>query len=302
MRGLRQLTLMNLTLYAREPISVFFTLAFPPMLVVLFGAIYGNAPLEILGGRGSMDVSMPAYTALILGTVGFMGIPITISAYRETGVLRRFQAAGVRSVTYIIADVTANLIMTLLGMCGLLVVGWLLYHVSFEGRAIDVIVAVVFGGLAMFSCGYMIASLARGARTAQVVGMVIFYPMMFLSGAGIPLEVLPAGGAQCVQCPAADLCRQAAARLVVRRPLGRSPGRDYRPGRRACRLHSSRRTFLPLGVGAAARPDERRPACSPRLTATVLIPYAQRFILRITLILAILCGVWRLRQENLVHG
>lgn len=193
MRGLRQLTLMNLTLYAREPISVFFTLAFPPMLVVLFGAIYGNAPLEILGGRGSMDVSMPAYTALILGTVGFMGIPITISAYRETGVLRRFQAAGVRSVTYIIADVTANLIMTLLGMCGLLVVGWLLYHVSFEGRAIDVIVAVVFGGLAMFSCGYMIASLARGARTAQVVGMVIFYPMMFLSGAGIPLEVLPAG-------------------------------------------------------------------------------------------------------------
>jgi ABC-2 type transport system permease protein len=38
---------------------------------------------------------------------------------------------------------------------------------------------------------YLIASLAPGARLAQVIGMVIFYPMMFLSGAGMPLEVLP---------------------------------------------------------------------------------------------------------------
>ena len=193
MRGLRQLIAVNLKLYLRDPISTFFTLAFPPMLVVLFGAIYGNKPTEFLGNRGSMDVSMPAYTALILGTVGFMGIPITVSAYRESGVLRRFRAAGMRPITYIIADVITNLVMTLLGMGALLVAGWLLYHVRFEGRVIDIIVAVAFSGLAMFSCGYMIASLAPGARTAQTVGMVIFYPMMFLSGAGIPLEVLPAG-------------------------------------------------------------------------------------------------------------
>ncbi len=44
----------------------------------------------------------------------------------------------------------------------------------------------------MFAIGYIIASLSPGARTAQVVGMVIFYPMMFLSGSAIPLEVLPA--------------------------------------------------------------------------------------------------------------
>jgi ABC-2 type transport system permease protein len=191
MIGLRQLILVNVKLYLRDPIATFFTLAFPPMLVVLFGAIYGNTPTELLGNRGSMDVSMPAYTALILGTVGFMGIPITVSAYRESGVLRRFWAAGIRPITYIMADVTTNLVMTLLGMTVLLIAGRLLYNVRFEGRVLDVPVAVVFSGLAMFSCGYLIASLAPTARSAQVVGMVIFYPMMFLSGAGIPLEVLP---------------------------------------------------------------------------------------------------------------
>ena len=191
MKGFRELTLVNLKLYLREPIATFFTLAFPPLLVVLFGAMYGNDPLPMFGGYGSMDVSMPGYTAMILGTVGFLGVPITISGYRESGVLRRFQATPMRPLTYILADIVANLVTTLLGMMGLVIIGWLLYRVQFEGQVMAVILAVVFCGLAMFSIGYLIAGLAPGARTAQVIGMVIFYPMMFLSGASIPLEVMP---------------------------------------------------------------------------------------------------------------
>ena len=42
-------------------------------MVLLFGAIYGNEPTPLFGGHGTMDVSMPGYTALILSTVGFMG-------------------------------------------------------------------------------------------------------------------------------------------------------------------------------------------------------------------------------------
>ena len=191
MRGFGKLTLVNLKLYFREPIATFFTLAFPPLMVVLFGAMYGNDPSPMFGGYGSMDVSMPGYTAMILGTVGFLGVPITISGYRESGVLRRFQATPMRPLTYILADIVANLVTTLLGMMGLVIIGWLLYRVQFEGQVMAVILAVVFCGLAMFSIGYLIAGLAPGARTAQVVGMVIFYPMMFLSGASIPLEVMP---------------------------------------------------------------------------------------------------------------
>jgi len=191
MRGFRQLTLTNLRLYLRDPITTFFTLAFPPLLIVLFGAIYGNDPLPLFGGYGSMDVSIPGYTALILGSVGFLTIPITISAYRESGVLRRFQATALRPLTYILADVVTNLAMTFLGMVGLVAVGWLLYRVRFEGQVIGVVTAVAFGGLAMFAVGYLIASLAPSARAAQVIGLVVFYPMVFISGAGMPLELMP---------------------------------------------------------------------------------------------------------------
>ncbi len=191
MRGLARLTMMDIRLYLREPVATFFTLAFPPLLVVLFGTIYGNDPSPLFAGRGSMDVSMPAYTALILGTVALLGIPITISSSRETGVLRRYRAAGVPQRVYILADVITNLAMTVLGMFLLVLVGSLLYHARFEGNALLVLVGVLLCAVSMFSIGYLIASVAPSARVAQVVGMVIFYPMMFLSGAGIPIEIMP---------------------------------------------------------------------------------------------------------------
>jgi ABC-2 type transport system permease protein len=191
MRGFGRLLLVNLKLYVREPIATFFTLAFPPLLVLLFGAMYGNDSNPMFGGYGTIDISMPAYTGLILGTVGLLSVPITISGYRETGVLRRFQATPMQPRTYILADIVANLVITLLSMIGLVFVGWLLYRVRFEGQVVAVVLAVVFCGLAMFSIGYVIASLAPAARTAQVIGMVIFYPMMFLSGASMPLEIMP---------------------------------------------------------------------------------------------------------------
>mgnify|MGYP001376882497 CR=1 FL=1 len=192
MRSYTQLLSVNLRLFLREPITAFFTLGFPVMLVLIFGAIYGNEPTPLFGGRGSMDISMPGYAALILGAVGFMTVTINTSSYREARILRRFRATPLRPLSYIAADVTANLVMTLLGMVGVVLVGWLLFRVHFAGQPLSVLAAVILSALAMFSVGYVIASLAPNARAAQVISMVIFYPMMFLSGAGMPVEILPA--------------------------------------------------------------------------------------------------------------
>ena len=134
---------------------------------------------------------MSGYTAVILSTVGLMNIPITIGAYREFGVLRRYQASAMRPRVFISADVIANILMTILGLVLLVLFGWLLYDVRFEGNVHSYVLGVIWCGLAIFAFGYLIASLAPGARTAQVIGMVLFFPMMFLSGATIPMEILP---------------------------------------------------------------------------------------------------------------
>ncbi len=191
MRGFLRLASTDIRLYVREPIATFFTIAFPPLIVVLFGVMYGNEPSPLFGGLGSMDVAMPAYTAMVLGIVGFMSIPISIGAYRESGVLRRFRSTPLRPMTFIAADVVSNLLMMFIGILALVAVGWILYRVAFDGSVIVVGIAIVFCALSMFSIGYLIAAVAPTARTAQVIGMVVFYPMMFLSGATIPLAVMP---------------------------------------------------------------------------------------------------------------
>ncbi|TFH36448.1 MAG: ABC transporter permease, partial [Anaerolineales bacterium] len=109
MQTLRQLTWITFKLYIREPIAAFFTLAFPTMLVLLFGAIWGNDPSPLFGGRGSMDVSLPAYSGLIVGTIGLMQVPITTAGYREQGILRRFRVTPLRPWVYIVADQCTNL-------------------------------------------------------------------------------------------------------------------------------------------------------------------------------------------------
>ena len=139
MRSYTRLLTMNLLLYLREPITAFFTLGFPVMLVLIFGAMYGNEPTPMFGGYGSMDVSMPGYTALILGSVGLMTVAINTSNRRETRNPASLSRTPLHPLTYIAADVTANLLMTLLGMVGLVLVGWLLYRVRFEGQPLSVI-------------------------------------------------------------------------------------------------------------------------------------------------------------------
>lgn len=193
MRGFWKLLLVQAKLYLREPVATFFTIFYAPMMLLLFGAIYGNEPSPFFGGRGSMDVSVPAYISLIIVTVGLIGLPIGAAAARESGVLRRFRATPLHPLAYGISDIACYLLMTVTGVLLLVLTGKVIFHIRFEGDILSVLAGFLLGTLAFFALGYLIAGLAPTARVAQTVGMVLAFPMMFLSGATIPLEVLPAG-------------------------------------------------------------------------------------------------------------
>jgi ABC-2 type transport system permease protein len=192
MKSLLKLTWVETKLFFREPIGAFFTLVFPLMMLFLFGSIYGNTPNANFGGRGTIDISIPAYTAMIIATSGLLSITITMAAYRENGVLRRFKTTPVSPLTILVAQVIVVLAMTLLGMVLLVIAGKLVYHVKFEGNWLSVLGGFILCSLSFFALGFILAGLMSSARTAQIVGMVLLYPMLFLSGAGFPRELLPA--------------------------------------------------------------------------------------------------------------
>jgi ABC-2 type transport system permease protein len=161
------------------------------MMLFLFGSIYGNEPTPMFGGQGTIDISIPAYTAMIIGTTGLMSTTITMATYREKGILRRLRTTPVSPLVVLAAQVIVIFAMTALGMFLLIAAGKLVYHIHFEGNAFSVLAGFVLSSLSFFGIGFILAGLMPNARSAQIVGMVLLYPMLFLSGAGFPRELLP---------------------------------------------------------------------------------------------------------------
>ncbi|MGC9092358.1 MAG: ABC transporter permease [Bacteroidota bacterium] len=191
MRGFWKLTWTEIKLFLREPMAAFFTLAFPLMMLFLFGSIYGNKPTPFFGGYGSVDVSVPAYTAMIIATSGLLSLTIAMASYREHGILRRLRATPLRPQAILGAQVIVIFLMTALGMALLVIAGKLVYGLRFAGNPLSVLAAFVLSCMSFFAIGFVLAGLLPTARTAQIVAMVLFYPMIFLSGATLPREILP---------------------------------------------------------------------------------------------------------------
>jgi ABC-2 type transport system permease protein len=121
-----------------------------------------------------------------------MAITITMATYRENGILRRLRTTPVSPLIVMAAQVVVVFVMTALGMLLLVSAGKLFYHVQFVGNALSLLGGFTLGSLSFFGIGFILAGLLPTARTAQVVAMVLLYPMLILSGAAWPRELMPA--------------------------------------------------------------------------------------------------------------
>jgi ABC-2 type transport system permease protein len=192
MKSLLKMTWMEGKLFLREPASAFFTLIFPLLMLFIFGSIYGNNPPPGSTSRGAIDALIPAFTAMIIGMVGLMPITITLATYRENGILRRLRTTPISPLVVMVAQVIVVFTMTVLGMILLVSAGVLVYHVQFEGNLLSLLGGFVLASLSFYGIGFILASTLPTARTAQIVAMVLLYPMLILSGAAWPRELMPA--------------------------------------------------------------------------------------------------------------
>lgn len=193
MRGMLQLTVVEIKLFVREPVAAFFTLVFPLMMLFLFGSIYGNQRTVFFGGYGYVDVAVPAFVGMIIATTSLMSLPIEIASYKERGVLRRLRLTPLGPVALLLAVASTNFLMTLGAVALQTLAGKLFYDALLPADWLRVSLAFVLCSATFLVLGFALAGLLPTARTTQVVSMVVFFPMLFLSGATIPPEVLPAG-------------------------------------------------------------------------------------------------------------
>jgi ABC-2 type transport system permease protein len=191
MHGWVKLTWVEAKLFLRNPLAAFFALAFPLLLLFLYGSIYGNNPLPLYGGHGMVDVYAPAYIAMVIATNGLVTVPNAIANYRESGVLLRLQATPLRPLALLLAEFTGNFVMTVVGALLIIVTGALVYHMHFLGDPLSMLAAFVLSCLSFFAFGFVLASVLPTAYAVQVVAYLLFFPMLFLSGVGYPTQLMP---------------------------------------------------------------------------------------------------------------
>ncbi|MGV8146753.1 MAG: ABC transporter permease [Alkaliphilus sp.] len=185
------ITKMEIKLLFRSFMNVFFALLFPPMMLLLFGEMYGNEPSDLFGGLGTIDVSVPAYICMIIAVTGIMSLPLTVAEYRERKILKRFKATPISQVSILFAQILSSLVLTVLGVGILLVLAILKYRIQFMGNLFTTLAMGLLVTLSIFSIGLVISGVINNAKTASAISFVVYFPMLFLSGATMPLELFP---------------------------------------------------------------------------------------------------------------
>ena len=189
MSALSRLTVIETRLFLREPMIVFFALAFPPILLAVLGAIPAfRVPDESAGGLRAVDRYVPVVIAMGLAVYALNGLSQLFATYREKGVLRRMRTTPVRPGVMLGAQLLMSTIVSVVTMVAVLAVGRLAFDVGLPRNLPGYLAGYVLAALAMFAVSLLVASLAPTGRSAGAVGTVIFFPIVFFAGLWLPRD------------------------------------------------------------------------------------------------------------------
>jgi ABC-2 type transport system permease protein len=191
MSTLFKLTWVEIKLFIREPITVVFTLALPIIFLFVMGGVFGNTPSpDVYRGVGPMDYYMPSYYGLIMMAIGTVALPVHLAGYRERGVLRRFRASSFSVWSVLGSQLLVSFIVAIAGSILVTILGKVTYSPHWPVNPGLLVVAFVLGTICFACFGFFLGAVLPSTRSAQGVGMLLFFIMMILGGAGPPPEVM----------------------------------------------------------------------------------------------------------------
>jgi ABC transporter DrrB family efflux protein len=191
LRDIVVLTGRNLVHIAREPLQLSDVTVQPVLFTALFVYVFG-AGVVLPNGGSYTDYAIAGLLALNL-TTSSMGTAVGLSTDLSTGVIERFRTLPMwrpavlvgRSLADFMTAVLCTVIVALTGLA----IGW---------RPDDGLLSALAGfGIFLFFSYAMswacacLGILSKGPESAQSTGLVILFPLAFVSNALVPTQRMP---------------------------------------------------------------------------------------------------------------
>lgn len=176
----------------RDPQSRFFTIALPVIFLILLTSLFGNHTTYV-GGHAIKNSTyyVPGICTLGIIASSYVNMVITLTAQRESGVLKRRRSTPVPAWVLIASRTLTAAILSIVVVVVIVVIGRVAYGVHLSGSSIPAFVLGVIVGAACFCCmSFAVASFIRSEDAAQPIIQATILPLYFISGVFLPKSQL----------------------------------------------------------------------------------------------------------------
>jgi ABC-2 type transport system permease protein len=176
----------------RRPVGLIGGVGVPALLLVVFGEIprFGSHTPG-LGGLTVFDAYVPILIVFCFAMLALMGLPIPLASYRELGILRRLSTTPVPPTWLLAAQAVVQLCVAMVGLAFILIVSSAAFGAPVPKSPGGFALSCVLSIAGLFPLGLLIASVARTANGASVIGRVAFFPLIFFAGLWLPRQLMP---------------------------------------------------------------------------------------------------------------
>jgi ABC-2 type transport system permease protein len=175
---------MRIQLTLRNKMFVFFSVIMPFGFFFLYAGVFAKGiPRDVQYFLG------PVISLAVMGS--FWGLSAALVTFREQGILRRFHVTPVTASDMLASSIVANYVLTLPTVAIELLFAKVIFHVPSFGNILSLVSLVTVGVVSFASMGLVVASVTNTMQETQVLNQLIWLPLIFLSGATMPLPFLP---------------------------------------------------------------------------------------------------------------
>ena len=178
----------------RNPAAVFFTVALPLIFLVIFSTVFGNEPIEELGGITTVTYYVPAIITLAVVSATMQSLAIALTIARENGILKRGRGTPMPSWVFFAGRVGNAIVVSVMLLVIVTAVGRLVYGVEVPWDRLPAVLVSLAVGAASFCClGVALTAAIPSEDAAPAIANVVLLPLYFISGIFIPESEVPDG-------------------------------------------------------------------------------------------------------------